>query len=480
LRRNFDKQNFQVAQSPLKQALLLFALFTLISLRGEGQRFVISDVLVSDPYAQISDTEFDQYKKRMCWQSPDNKLWVCNLDTVTWALTCPDGRETLIDTGLVSLEHTSNAGEWGFDQSGSYIVYNKLVHRWKYIAMATETGFNWSLVTFFDSPFRLNPHATRNPNDSVIGIHYFTGIWREGTKYKIMDNPCWEFCIHNFIDAHWANDEQLLTGILPNDQVALFNPADPANPMQITFQPGTVFSRPYLWRAPEYGNSHMMFAVANGTEIRVFRESRDLTDQYKPYLSFTSPSGNPLLNMIASPEPVVYNGQSYITFMASSSTFETSLKPAEIWIVKVDSINPVFRMISDSLVRIRTDPEPFITSDSLLTFYTEVVDSIAPFTVFRTRKCNTGFGSGVTAGTNPENYQPNHGILVWPNPFSDHINLKGPMVNENCSLVNSVGEVIWSGKDISQHDFSGLKPGNYFLHVTSGNSVFCAKLLKEK
>ena len=464
----------------MKAVFALVGLFMLLCIPGMSQRFVISDKLISDPYSQISDTEFDHYKNRMCWQSFDNKLWVCRLDTVTWTLTTPDGRETLIDSSLVPLEHTSNAGEWGYDMNGTYIVYNKLVHRWKYIAMATETEFNWSLTTFYDSPFRLNPHATRNPEDSVMGIHYFTGICREGIKYKLMDNPCSEHAIHNFIDAHWADDEQLLTGILPNDQVGLYCPGVPSNPLQITFHQGTVYSRPYLWRAPEHGNSHLLFAVANGTEVQVFRESRDLNDQYKLYMKFSSPSGNPLLDKISSPEPVVFNGQSYMTFMASSSAFETTLTEAEIWIVKLDSIDPVFRMISDSVRRVRTDPEPYPTSDSLLTFYTEVIDSVAQFPVYRVRKCNTGFGIGVVTGDGRHDVPVTSKITIFPNPFQSTIMMKGGTGSEHFMLLDHTGRSIWSGNHIAQQDFSGLPGGIYFLRVSSMASIQTIKLVKEK
>jgi hypothetical protein len=78
---------------------------------------------------------------------------------------------------------------------------------------------------------------------------------------------------------------------------------------------------------------------------------------------------------IASAEPVIFKGKSYISFMASESALETSGKPAEIWITAIDNVNPVFKMVSDNSTRVRTDPEPYIdiANNQLYIYYTEVV-----------------------------------------------------------------------------------------------------------
>src|SRR5512138_1578407 len=236
----------------LKTKISLVAWFLLWGPQPKAQNFVIHDVLVSDPSARISDTEFDPFKKRMCWQTlDDNSLWICRLDTVTWALLVPDGKETLVDTALVPLCQTSNAAEWGFDQDGTFIVYNKLYGRTRYIAIAAEVGSSWVLSILTDAPHRFNPHATQNPADSVAAIQYVRSNFTGSTKYKLLNAPGTELSISCFTDAHWAENEQLLTGILFNHQVGLYDPASPGIPIQLTSDLFITYSKPYMWRSPE-------------------------------------------------------------------------------------------------------------------------------------------------------------------------------------------------------------------------------------
>ncbi|MBC8112711.1 MAG: hypothetical protein H7Y04_16805 [Verrucomicrobia bacterium] len=353
------------------------------------------DILASDDNAKLGDVEFDAINKRICWQSiDDNKLWVCNIDPATGKLVIGSGKQTEIDNSIVPLTTSFNSGEWAFSQAGTAIVYNKSSVGTFYVAIATETNGIWSSNILTTSPNRLNPRATKNPNDAVAAVQYATYPGSGSTKYKKFNALSTELSVSDFKDAHWAEDEQLLTGILPNNQVGLFNPANPTTPIQITSNTSTVYSRPYMWRAPEQGNARMFFAKANGNQIQVFKEATPGSNNYVLYLQFNCPSAN--YPNIASPEPVVFNGKSYISFMAAESQLETSGKPAEIWLATIDSVNPVYKMVSDNTTRVRTDPEPYISDNQLYIYYTEVDDSAAPdfaidvTTILKLRRCKTG------------------------------------------------------------------------------------------
>ena len=58
-------------------------------------------------------------------------------------------------------------------------------------------------------------------------------------------------------------------------------------------------------------------------------------------------------------------------------------------------------------------------------------------------------------------------LNVYPNPFTDKINLTNTTGLEIYILLNSIGQVIWSGSKIEQTDFSYLTNGLYFLKVDS-------------
>jgi hypothetical protein len=211
----------------------------------------------------------------------------------------------------------------------------------------------------------------------------------------------------------------------------------------------------------------------------VFKETGAISGRYTLYMSFPSPSSNPAYDKIASPEPFVYQGQSYVIFMASSSPYETSYHNSEIWIAKIDSLDPLMRMVSDTSVGIRTDPEAFATPDSLLVYYTEVIQPSSPDAIYRLRKCDTGIGAGLPTGE-PENDRPDiPGPVVYPNPFSSRINLQDATGSELFSLTGPHGQVVWKGKNIHRENFSSLGDGMYYLRIFSEEGYKTIKIIKE-
>ncbi len=58
------------------------------------------------------------------------------------------------------------------------------------------------------------------------------------------------------------------------------------------------------------------------------------------------------------------------------------------------------------------------------------------------------------------------GLSVYPNPFHDRLYVKAASGEEIFELVNTLGQVVFSGKDIEKQDFSGLEKGVYFLRVS--------------
>lgn len=78
--------------------------------------------------------------------------------------------------------------------------------------------------------------------------------------------------------------------------------------------------------------------------------------------------------------------------------------------------------------------------------------------------------------TGIENFnETNIKIEAFPNPFSNKINLTNTTGNENFTLINYFGQVIWTGKNIEQQDFSYLTNGLYFLRIDNRTT----KLVKQ-
>jgi hypothetical protein len=58
-----------------------------------------------------------------------------------------------------------------------------------------------------------------------------------------------------------------------------------------------------------------------------------------------------------------------------------------------------------------------------------------------------------------------NGILVYPNPFTDHFFIKNKPANAKCQLTDVHGKKWFSGINLEQQDFSGLPSGVYFLKI---------------
>lgn len=69
-------------------------------------------------------------------------------------------------------------------------------------------------------------------------------------------------------------------------------------------------------------------------------------------------------------------------------------------------------------------------------------------------------------------------IIAYPNPFSSKIKLTNAPENAVFSLLNSMGQVIYAGKEIEKQDFSTLPKGVYWLRG-EGNLKGGMKIVKE-
>ncbi|MFN4083877.1 MAG: T9SS type A sorting domain-containing protein [Bacteroidia bacterium] len=69
--------------------------------------------------------------------------------------------------------------------------------------------------------------------------------------------------------------------------------------------------------------------------------------------------------------------------------------------------------------------------------------------------------------------------LAYPNPFSNNIQFMDITGVEYFVLSNSIGQIIWTGKNIEQQDFSNLQNGLYYLTAFYYNRHQTLKLIKQ-
>lgn len=70
-------------------------------------------------------------------------------------------------------------------------------------------------------------------------------------------------------------------------------------------------------------------------------------------------------------------------------------------------------------------------------------------------------------------------IHVFPNPFTNTINLNNIKPDQTCTLINALGQMVWQGTNIAQQDFSATPKGVYFLKINTDDGEQMLKLIKE-
>jgi polyhydroxybutyrate depolymerase len=90
---------------------------------------------------------------------------------------------------------------------------------------------------------------------------------------------------------------------------------------------------------------------------------------------------------------------------------------------------------------------------------------------------NYTLGCLTTGLENPIETNPK--VEVFPNPFTNKINLTKTTSSEILTLFNCCGQVIWTGRNIELHDFSNLTNGLYFLKITKPTGQQTNKLIKQ-
>lgn len=67
---------------------------------------------------------------------------------------------------------------------------------------------------------------------------------------------------------------------------------------------------------------------------------------------------------------------------------------------------------------------------------------------------------------------------VYPNPFTDYIRINALNKDDICELINTNGQIIYSGTQINQQDFTAIPKGIYFLKINKANQINYLKLVK--
>lgn len=351
--------------------------------------FQVDDVFATAFGVDLPDPEFEPTEGQVVWQdSLGFGVWLAQVDPQTGLLTPSDGRGTLLDQNVGPISVGRNGPEWALSDVGPQALWTRIQGPTLSLARAVQVQGVWQTSDLAGSLDQATPIGSLDPGDPAPRTLFFTPpALGAATGWRELDDPATtELTPALYRFARWSEGERVMTGVHPDAsgvvQVFAFNTATHAE-TQLTSSPEAKGST-FIWLAPEFGGERVMFTThgdANGdpTSIVVYRQ---IGGAWTPTLTIPMPPGLPYA---ISPEPLVYNGRSYISFISSNKPLNSDNGEAVVWIAGIDPTAPLMRRISYATSRSRKDPESYTGGARPFVFYT-----LAEGSRSRLRRCELG------------------------------------------------------------------------------------------
>lgn len=464
----------------IRPLIVLILTITSLTLRVYCQTpFIVKDVLAADPGANIIDPEYNVPLNSVCWQSAEGELWVCGLDPVTHCYVPSDGKGIQVDYDLTYPGPGGwNGPEWMLSKGCTQIVYNQKKGGVRYPGLATKVLGGWNSSTLMQYPGALYAMATHNYTDSS-GVFLFESVSNDGIRWVRSNdlNTCYFY--PDITLGFFADDDQQICCAINHSRQPGYVEVAATLPFFTQISNDTI-GAPAMWNDPETNSRLFMYRTNNYKTLKVFREVSE--GQWELYNSFDSPLPEPY-DYITSPESFIFDGRSYVSFMAAQSSMGLDLLPAQIWIASINPDYPLMRRVSDSIEMVRVDPEPVVFSDSVFIYYTEKVWTRCWFLAHRVRKCDTGLESGIITRLE-DNPEESVTVRVFPNPSGGKITIESDILRTEPEATLSILDA--SGRTVKVTTVRGnpcrltmndLTPGVYHLTLTGRSRTSGTKVI---
>lgn len=323
----------------------------------------------------LLDFEFSQSRQKIVWADWDGCLWIAGVDPATGMFVPVNGKGTLLDADAMAasdLPTLGNGPEWISTSTGDQIVYTRFLagmprtrgNARLALAQQLRDG-SWRAGFLAPSQaMRAVPYASRDwrdpqPRISYVdpqGNHYWRNLDDPASETRVVGYPASQyfFSLRFAEGSRLSNYPRLVDGTW---QVFGYD-LDDGVETQLAFDSGQkdLNSRAWIWQAPEFGGDKAMFTVADNTELRIYRETATHSG-WAMVRSIRTPLGG----IINSPEYFVYQGASYVFFVAS---VPPAAFPSQVYVANIDAEHPQLLQLTPDLPRrMRTDPEVFIADD---------------------------------------------------------------------------------------------------------------------
>ncbi len=328
---------------------------------------------------------------RFNWVDRQNRLWIGYIEFESGFIYPPNGRGEWVDIGAAYYSDFGNGPEWVFSKAGSQLIYTRyapgvpITPETTGIGLATMVNGSWT-ASFIDGGLgRISPGPSQSIDDETPMVTYASGTgpliyWRELSDPIGRERTApW---IGVGLSVRWVTGTSKLAFVngVPHpsggryQQVLVFDTAT-RKLEQLTFD-ATEKRGVFMFEAPELGGDMVFITVAARTEMRVYRlvaRTLPLEPVWTLVKTIRAPDETPF---IATPEPFIHNGKTYVYMTASSSKRASDVTvPTHLALTGIDPAVDDFRMLTNELspVRLRQDPEYFITAQGPFLYFTRAV-----------------------------------------------------------------------------------------------------------
>ena len=385
-----EKVYFNMDYRVASGIVIVMALFLSVA-RPVLAEFVPNEQLIS-MQRDLIDVEYNQLRAQFTWCDMNGNLWIGKVDPVSGFFKPANGKAILVDSDAMTVSDlaiTFNGPEWISSAEGDKIVYTKFAAGMSHtaararLAVAKELASGSWTVEILPGRPRLSPYASEELMDPSPRITYTDNkenhFWRElddaATEHGIPLPPSVKSV--RFVRGHRAVIFSTPVGSV--SQVFLYE-IDTQVLSQLTYDGGQkdLQTVPWMWRAPEFSDDFVFMTVVDNAEIRFYRFDPSYSELDLGNAAAWSKAYSialPANTKIASPEPFIYLGKSYLFF---AMTEEPNNFPSSIWLANIDSSNPIFRTLNNGILRVRSDPELFVTASGPYIYYNRYNQTVNP------------------------------------------------------------------------------------------------------
>jgi hypothetical protein len=321
-------------------------------------------VIMSPPGEAYPDPEILQEEALMTFQTGDSEIWLAYLDPDTGTFVSETGKDILIDTGGAPLGVTHNGPEFGLNASGWSIYYAKGNATHSQVWRAVLCGGIFQSTQLTSGLVHNNQLATKNAlsPDPIKVMCVVTDPPGQDIVWFSTSNPSDQTYItahdQQNIPVRWAQGDKYICARTPAGQLYLIDTTNSAT-SNVSNDAGNK-TDPNGWFAPEYAGEMLIAAVLDHEAIAVYKDNGDVF--WERIITIEIPEES-LLDTVASPEPFVFNGKSYLSLTVKDNGESVS----EIWIMGIDGTYK--ENCGDGTPLRRMDPEVFIGSSHVFVYY---------------------------------------------------------------------------------------------------------------